>query len=41
MGEENLHYQSHINNLESDLDELVELIKIARTTGKWQVYTNF
>ncbi|XP_057291270.1 227 kDa spindle- and centromere-associated protein-like [Hydractinia symbiolongicarpus] len=37
LGEENLRYQSHISNLESDLDELVGLIKKARIEGKWEL----
>ena len=41
MGEENSQFQSHISNLESDLDELITLIRKARTTGKWEVSISF
>eukprot|EP00111_Clytia_hemisphaerica_P005741 TCONS_00016645-protein len=37
MGEESLQFQSHINNLENDIDQLIYVIKKARTTGKWEL----
>jgi len=37
MGEESIQYQSHISNLENDADQLIYVIKKARTTGKWEV----
>lgn len=38
LAEDNLQYQNHISNLESDVGELVNTIKKARITGKWEVF---
>ena len=37
MGEESIQFQSHISNLENDADQLIYVIKKARTTGRWEV----
>ena len=37
MGDESFQNQTHIGNLENDVDELISLIRKARTTGKWEL----